>query len=135
MITNNSATEMNVSEVDFTFKTIPGNTGDFGSVGYRTATYIDGANSNSVSTQVIGTILNLYYVVEPEYGQQVYCKVIYDVITQTYNVTFYSTVACEFNVFNYDTSTYDLYVNGVQYYEGSNIIQISATAYNSSTWV
>lgn len=135
MITNNSATEMNVSEVDFTFKTIPGNTGDFGSVGYRQAVYVDGANSNSPSTQIIGTILNLYYVVDYEYGQQIYCRVIYNTLEQTYYVTFYSTVACELNVFNYDTSTYDLYVNGVQYYEGSNIISISATTYNPSTWI
>jgi len=135
MITNNSATEMNVTEVEFTFKTIPGNTGDFGSVGYRSALYVDGANSNSPSTRIIGTILNLYYLVEPEYGQQVYCRVIYNTSEQAYYVTFYSTVACELNVFNYDTSTYNLYVNGVQYYEGSNIIQISATAYNASTWI
>lgn len=136
VITNsNSSADMNVTEVDFTFKTIPGNTGDFGTVGYRTATYVGGANSNSVSTQVTGTILNLYYEVDPLTGQQVYCKVVYDTYTQTYNVTFYSTVACELNVFNYDTSTYDLYVNGTQYYEGSNIIQIAATTYNSSTWV
>lgn len=135
MITNASATEMNVTEVDFTFKTIPGNTGDFGSVGYRSAVYVDGANSNSPSTQIIGTILNLYYVVDEQQGQQIYCKVIYNMIEQTYYVTFYSTVACELNVFNYDTSTYDLYVNGVQYYEGSNIIQISAGTYNSGTWV
>jgi len=135
VITNNSSTDMDVTEVDFTFKTIPGNTGDFGTVGYRSATYVNGANSNSVSTQVIGTILNLYYEVDPLTNQQVYCKVFYDTFTQTYNVTFYSTVACELNVFNYDTSTYNLYVNGTQYYEGSNIIQIAATTYNSTTWV
>jgi hypothetical protein len=135
MITNASATEMNVTEVDFTFKTIPGNTGDFGSVGYRSAVYVDGANSNSPSTQIIGTILNLYYVIDDQDDQQTYCKVVYNMLEQTYYVTFKSTTDCEINVFNYDTSTYDLYVNGVQYYGGSNVVQITAESYNSETWV
>lgn len=135
VLTNSSSTNMDVSEVSFSFKDIPGNTGDFGTVGYRSATYTDGANSNSASTKVTGTVLNLYFTIDSESSQQVYCKVNYDLTTTTYTITFYSTVACELNVFNYDTVTYDVYVNGTQYYGGSNVISISATTYDSATWI
>lgn len=138
VITNSSNTDMDVSQVKFNFTWIPGNTGDLGSVGYRSATYTNGdVLDTSADCTVNGTILNLYYIVDESgesTGEKVYCKVIYDSTTQTYNITFKSTVACTLNVFNYDTTSYSVTVNGTTYTGGANVINISALTYDASTW-
>lgn len=122
--TNN--TVIHITQIDFTFTNIPGNVGDFGKVGYRSAIY-DGLVLDEdyiTDCTVQDTIINIFYEVSSP-SQIVSCSIVYS--SGTYTITFTSSVAMTINVFNYDPNHYSLVVNGDPYTGASNEIEIDAT--------
>ena len=125
VITSSTGT-INVSNVEFTFTSAEGNVGDFGNVGYRSATY-NNKVFDATNSRLTQTIVNMYYHVDNE-NQLVSYQMSYNAATSTYTITFTSNVDMEINVFNYDPNNYHLIVNGVEYYYGTNVISITASS-------
>lgn len=122
----------NISSVDIQFTSIIGNAGDFGTVGYRSATYSTGgsdAGNTITSGTVDGNIISFTFNM-PSSTANVYVKVEYSG-GDRYDIYFYSSVACTLYVFNYDAEVAKVYVTSTgksaqQYKETFNEISISA---------
>jgi hypothetical protein len=132
---------VSISRIEYLFTKLPGNNGNFGQVGYRSADYENTSwnSSTGVWTQTTpnhatnSTILNYYF--DTPAGVYSYIEVKYE-FTETkkiYRITAYCTQTSELYLFNYDPTEYDVYVNGMQVLAGSNNVTINATAYDFET--
>ncbi len=122
--TNNGA--ININSARFEFTQAPGNIGEFGTVGYRSAVYNDDGSLNEAESRVSGTVLNFYYLISIA-GAKVTAKTYFDHTTHTYEITFTSNVSCTIYVFNYDSNTYTVKINGQTCTHGTNVISITAS--------
>ena len=117
---------INITSARFEFTQAPGNIGEFGTVGYRSAVYNDDGSLNESESRVTGTVLNFYYIVSTA-GAKVTAKTYFDHTTHTYEITFTSNVNCTIYIFNYDANTYTVKVNGQVCTHGTNAITITAS--------
>ena len=126
----NTVGVINVTNVEFSFASLPGNTGNFGEVGYRSATY----NANNAFTgqtpdnTLDETIVNFYY--EIEIGTISYISVNYEASNKRYTVTIYVTNNLRIYIFNYDAMVYDVYANNTLCPSGSNDLTIPSRTYD-----
>lgn len=128
---------VSISNIDVEFNEIIGNSGNFGKVGYRTATYGSGSGTsgnNVTSGTVSGEKIHFTYAVESSTAH-VYAKVVYtsgDKVDR-YDIYFYCSEACTLYIFNYDAENASVYVTSTgkskkPYKETFNEVSISAGA-------
>lgn len=128
---------VNISRIAYSFTQLPGNNGNFGHVGYRSADYTSSTYSDGVWTQTspthatTTTILNYYF--NTPAGEYSYIYVEFDPNNMRYNITAYCTKSCDLYLFNYDPTVYTVYVNNTRVVAGSNIVHINATMYDFET--
>ena len=135
---------VSISRIAYSFMELPGNSGNFGLVGYRSADYTGIAydSDNKVWTQTTpnhatsSTILNYYF--KTDAGVYSYINVKYSFTDDSpskkiYYITAYCTKASKLYLFNYDPTEYEVYVNGVKVVAGSNVVTINATQYDFET--
>lgn len=122
---------VNITDFDFEHTAVTGNAGDFGTVGYRSATYSSGssASGNNISSGTVdGAVIYFSYSALPTTAN-VYCTMSYDPTGNgRYDLYFYSSVDCYLFVFNYDAERAALYVNGARKKDAYNVIAITAGA-------
>ena len=132
-----SGGSVSISRIAYSFTQLPGNNGNFGHVGYRSADYTSSTYTDGVWTQTTPThattttILNYYF--NTEAGVYSYIYVEFDYANMRYNITAYCTVNSELYLFNYDPTVYTVYVNGMKVLAGSNIVHVNATQYDFET--
>ena len=126
----NTVGVINVTNVEFSFASLPGNTGNFGEVGYRSATYnADNAFTGQTPDNTLDeTIVNFYY--EIEIGTISYISVNYEASNKRYTVTIYVTNNLRIYIFNYDAMVYDVYANNTLCPSGSNDLTIPSRTYD-----
>ncbi|MDY4818715.1 MAG: hypothetical protein SO206_00440 [Bacilli bacterium] len=126
----NTVGVINVTNVEFSFASLPGNTGNFGEVGYRSATYnADNAFTGQTPDNTLDeTIVNFYY--EIEIGTISYISVNYVASNKRYTVTIYVTNNLRIYIFNYDAMVYDVYANNTLCPSGSNDLTIPSRTYD-----
>lgn len=110
----------------YEFTQAPGNVGDFGTVGYRSAVYNQDGTLNTTASTVSGTELNFYFLVSDE-NVSFRVRVVFDHTNSRFDITFTSNQACKIYLFNYEGNAYDIYVNGNITAKGMNEIQINAS--------
>lgn len=110
----------------YEFTQAPGNVGDFGTVGYRSAVYNQDGTLNTTASTVSGTELNFYFLVSDE-NVSFRVRVVFDYANSRFDITFTSNQACNIYLFNYEDNAYDVYVNGNITAKGMNEIQINAS--------
>lgn len=126
----NTVGVINVTNVEFSFASLPGNTGNFGEVGYRSATYdVNNAFTGQTPDNTLDeTIVNFYY--EIEIGTISYISVNYEASNKRYTVTIYVTNNLRIYIFNYDAMVYDVYANNTLCPSGSNDLTIPSRTYD-----
>ena len=131
-----SSGTLEVKNVDIKFQSVIGNTCDFSTVGYRTATYTSGSTAdvgNNVDTStsyVPGQIIsftcdiaaNKTFMVQVEY------KYNQTDLRYEYIITVYCNANMTMYLFNYDAERAIVKVNGTRYKESYNEIAITATS-------
>ena len=122
----NTTGTIQISDVQYTYNNADGNVGNFGSVDYRSASYDTTGNFTGTSGQISSSNISIYYTVSNS-GQLVSITVSYDATSHTYTVTITSSVNMTVNIFNYDPTVYSLVVNGTSYFEGTNIVTVTAS--------
>ena len=123
-----------ITDLDLEFTSVVGNIGDFGTIGFRSATYTSGGTStgnniNASTSTVPGQIINFTYTVDS--GESIGIKVVYTAATNRYDITIYSSKAMTVYLFNYDAERAKVYVsvNGgaaTRYRESYNEIPVTA---------
>lgn len=116
-----------ISDIQFTFLSIPGNIGNFTSVDFRSATYTNGVFSGS---QPSSPGIAIYYdITDPTLTIDVRTKY----TGSTYTIYVVANKATTINVFLYDENA-TLVVNGVTYLATSNECSIAANFTPPSPW-
>ncbi|WP_458457362.1 hypothetical protein [Pseudobutyrivibrio sp.] len=110
-----SANTIELSHIDIAFSELVGNIGDFGRVGFRSA-----------PGTAPGEIFSFTYEFASNVGS-VANSVAYDSSTNTYALSFTSSVATTLYIYNYDANRAHVTVNGTPYVGPYNKINISAT--------
>ncbi len=133
VIVISSSTTINVTDVEYSFTALPGNTGNFGKVGYRSASYdSNGVYNGSIpENQVTDTIVNFYYEIAA--GTRTSTTVTFDSTTSIYNATFLTTGNYSVYIFNYDIMTYTVKANNIAMTSSSQTFDVPITTYDPET--
>lgn len=132
---------MNITNIKYEFTQLPGNTGNFGKVGYRSAAYLaSGAfDSEATDTKTNYTILNYYINVPVSTLSSI--SVTYNVVTddqghvvdRIYQITVYLSTSTNMNIFNYDSTNYTVRANETLLSGNSTKYMVPASAYDAET--
>lgn len=132
-----------IEDVDLTFNSVVGNTGDFGTVGFRKATYtsgLDGNGDNAVNTAsstVPGQLIDFTYDVPA--NAYIKVKVEYKYVEALSSYVYEFTVNCSENItlyiYNYNAEEIKVRVNGGNLCKESyNVVNVTATVPPSGGW-
>lgn len=133
VIVISSSGTTNVSDVEYNFTALPGNTGNFGEVGYRSAHYNSNGvfDGNNPQHTLDGTIVNFYYEVGVNIRSSI--AVSFDYVTSIYDVTLLSTANFNVYIFNYDIMVYTVRANNVAMKSSSETYNVPITPYDPET--
>ncbi len=124
---------VSISNISYTFTALPGNSGNFGKVGYRSADYSSSTYTSDKWSQTVPThatdetILNFF--VETAAGKQSYFYVSFDG-EHTYDIIAKATVETNMYVFNYDAMIYTVNVNNYPLSGGSSTVVLPPKVYD-----